>query len=235
MGSNCAQLMSGIGMTRTGVQRRERDRESLAEILAGRCGNKWRRKQRRSRARVSGSIGRVGAHHADRESFDRGVKHPIAGPDAGLAGAAQEFREQAVAGSAGRIGQADARSKVAISRRSQRARHSGIGGIKNAGGSAGKNDRLLARHECRNLVVLLIPRLDPVPSQTVIQRKAARQPPAILRIEARCIYCGRRKAEAGSGCIGSEFPSRKSAKSDPVSVPKNRKLPLNWAIALTLT
>ena len=174
----------GVRVARACVQRRKRDREIPGRDSAGRCGNERCGEQRRGWAGVGGSVGRIGAHHANRESLDRGVKHAIAGADAGLAGTAQYFGEQAVAGSVGRIGQADARRKIAISRRRQGARHSGIGGIKDSGRRSRENHRLPSGHERRDLVVLLIPGLDAVPAQTVIQREVVRHAPAILPIEA---------------------------------------------------
>src|SRR5580658_2267876 len=101
-----------------------------------------------------------------------------------MAGTAQYLCQQSITGSTGRVSQADTRSKVAISRRGERSRHSRVGGIEDAGRSSRKNDGLLARLEGRDLVVLLIPGLDPIPAQTIIQREAAPETPAILTVDA---------------------------------------------------
>src|SRR5208282_3194921 len=60
----------------------------------------------------------------------------------------------------------------------------GIGGIHDAGGSAGENHGLLAGNKRGDLVVLFVPRLDAIPAQAVIEGEAARNAPAILRVEA---------------------------------------------------
>ena len=65
----------------------------------------------------------------------------------------------------------------------KRAGNAGIGRIKDAGRRARKNNRLLAGHKRRDLVVLLVPRLDAIPAQAVIQREAAIDAPAILAVK----------------------------------------------------
>src|SRR5580704_7588119 len=86
-----------VGMARAGIQWSECDGESLSEILAGRGGDEWSGKEGRRRTCVGGSVGSVGAHDADGEGFDCGVEHAVAGVNAGLAGTAEKFGEEAVA------------------------------------------------------------------------------------------------------------------------------------------
>ncbi len=59
-----------------------------------------------------------------------------------------------------------------------------VGRINNACRRVRENDRLLARHECRDLIVFLIPGFNAIPAQAVVQREIARQPPTVLREEA---------------------------------------------------
>jgi hypothetical protein len=94
-------------MARRGVQGRKLNRKILAHILTVGRRNEWRGKQRRSGAGIGGSIRRVRAADADRQRFDGGVEHAIAGPDAGLA----DLAEPGV----GRPGQTDARREIQIS------------------------------------------------------------------------------------------------------------------------
>src|SRR5580693_6084932 len=162
--------VDGVGMACARIQRSQSHREILAEVLAVRCRDKWRGEQRRSWTGIRGPVRCISGHHADGESFDRGIKHSKARSYAGVARTTEYFCEQAIAGSAWRISQADARCEVTISRRRQRARNSRICGIKNAWRRIWKHDRLLSRIKSGNLVVLLIPGLDAVPAQAIVQR-----------------------------------------------------------------
>ena len=156
----------------------------MAKILSG--GERHERigKLRRSRARVGRTIRRVCAHDANRERFNRGIENSVARADARLAGSAENFGKQAVTRRAGRVRQADARSKIAISRRRQRARDSWVARIDNACRRIRENDRLLIWHERRDLIVFLIPGLNAIPAQAVVKREIARQPPTVLGEEA---------------------------------------------------
>ena len=61
----------------------------------------------------------------------------------------------------------------------------GIARIHDAGGRGRENHGLFAGYERDVVVVFLVPGLDPVPSQTIIQREAVRHAPAVLRVDAR--------------------------------------------------
>ena len=126
-------------------------------------------------------------------------------------------------------------AKSRLSGRRQCARHSGIGGIKNAGRRAGKYHGLLAGNESGDLIVFFVPGLDAVPSQTVIQREVARHAPAILRIEADIFVAAVKGLQLALVVLAGNSRAGNPRSQSPVSVPKNRKLPLNCAMAFTLT
>src|ERR1700722_16169230 len=109
------------------VQRSERHGEYLREILAARRRNKWSGEKRRRRTAIGSSVRSIGAHHANRKCFDRGVEHAKARPYAGLAGGAWNFGEPAVPGSVRRVGQSDAWSEIEIPWGPQSARNSRVG------------------------------------------------------------------------------------------------------------
>src|SRR5450432_241405 len=169
------------------MQWSKRNRESLAEILPVRSSHERSGEQGRGRACVSCSVGGIGTHDAKRQSLNCCVKHSITGPHAGLARPTQYAREQPIPGNAGRISQTDAWRKIAISRRCQGSGHSWIGGIKNAGGGARENQGLLAGYKGRDLVVLLVPRFDAVPTQAVVQREGAGHPPTVLPVQTHVL------------------------------------------------
>ena len=75
-----------VGVACRRVQGRELNGEILADVLTGGGGDERRGEQRRRRAGVGCSIRRIRAADTDRQRFDRGVKHAVAGPDAGFGG-----------------------------------------------------------------------------------------------------------------------------------------------------
>src|SRR5580704_2321996 len=160
----------GIRMLGGGVQGSQCDGKNLTEILAAGGGDKWGGKQRRRWTCIGCPVRSVSTHHANRERLNGGIEHAETRADTGLARTTQDFIEQTVSGSVRRIGKADARSKIEIPWEPQSARNSRIGWVKNSSRSAGKNDGLLARLKCRDLVVFLIPGLNAVPAQAVIER-----------------------------------------------------------------
>src|SRR5580704_5156739 len=170
-------------MFRRSIQRRQSHRKYLALTMPVGCGNKRCREKRRRRACISSSVRSIGAHHAKRERFNRGVKRPVARSHATLPGPAKNFRQQAIAGRTRRVSQPNARSKIAIARRRKSARNTGIGGIQNSRRRSRKRKRLLAGLERRDLIVLFIPRLDAVSARAVIESQIPRNLPTVLRVQ----------------------------------------------------
>ena len=61
----------------------------------------------------------------------------------------------------------------------------GIARKQDARGGAGKHHRLPAGREGGDLVVFLVPGLDAVPAQAIVQGQVSSDAPAILRVDAR--------------------------------------------------
>ena len=87
----------------------------------------------------------------------------------------------------GRVSQTDAGCEVTVSRWCQRTRYTRISRINNAGGSGGKHLGLLPGNKRDVVVIFLIPGLDTVPAQTVIQCEIAFHAPAVFRVDARVL------------------------------------------------
>ena len=115
------------------------------------------------------------------------------------------------------------------------SRNAGIAGIENARGRAREDHRLRARVKGRNLVVFLRPGRDAIPAQSVVQRQAGQNVPAILCEQPDSTCCARRNGLSWLWLYWLGTPIRKSAKSTPVSVPEKTKLPLNCAMGWAFT
>src|SRR5271166_1445154 len=179
-------------MARRGIERRQLHREILTALASGR-GDEWRGKQWRRGTGIGCAVGRVCAENSNRERFDGRVKHAETGAQAGLSGTSQDLAEERIR--TGRVDQANAGREIFVARRSECPGNTRIGWKKNPRWSARKDHRLFARLERRNLIVFLVPGFDPVPAQTVIQRKVWTQPPTILRVDAEIFVASIKRLE----------------------------------------
>ena len=182
MGSNCDQSMIRVGMAGDGVQRGQLNGKILADVLAIGSGDERRGEQRRRGAGIGGAVGRVGADDSNGQRLDRGVEHSVAGPNAGLA-RPPRILPRTVRTSASRPSRCAARNRDCPAGARVRGTPGSLGNRMPAG-APGKTTRLLARLEGGNLIVFLVPGLDAIPAQAVVQRQVLSDAPAILRVEA---------------------------------------------------
>src|SRR3984885_9562592 len=106
-----------------------------------------------------------------------------------------------------------------------------------ASGSAGKDERLFAGNECGDLVVLLIPRLDAVPAQAVIQSKAAVDAPAILRVQANVFVAAVKRLQLALIVLAGnpeqkigEVQARFGAKEEEAAIELRDGIDVHWIV-----
>src|ERR1700686_1271008 len=120
-------------MTHPSIERRKRQRERIDVDLTARCIDEGRGEKRLTGAGVTQTVGGLRLINGNRIALNYGIKNPVAGADAGLAWAAEDFAKQSIR-LPRRVRQAQPRSKLVFLRH-QRIGNSRVSWIHEAGGS----------------------------------------------------------------------------------------------------
>ena len=125
----------------------------------------------------------VGHFIEEIQILNRRVVHAKRRTDAGFPRSSKDLTQQSVA-KAGRVGNANARSEIVVSRRSKRLGNTRVSRIHKACGRKRKHSGLLSLNPSLDLALGVIPRHTHFPAKTQVQCQIRRHFPCVLRISA---------------------------------------------------